>query len=94
MKKIKLEDSAFVTSGKAYILALIVFCILSLLFSGCANKSYTNEPYIVGKIISATINGQELCWYQNKNEDWKILDVCNKFHVGDSIQLNTVKYSK
>lgn len=73
----------------AWFIVIMLATILMMLF-GCSNTSYTNKPYVIAQVRGDSQT--KMCYYSNDNEMWYIYDTCYKFHVGEVIKLNAVKW--
>lgn len=84
-----------ITSGKAAYIVIILFTLLAMIFGGCIDSSYTNEPYVIKKILPLypKADNPTICIYSDFNQqNWEIIDSCFKYNVGDTIRLTSQKW--
>ena len=64
---------------------LIFISLIGLMFTSCENTSINNlQPIVVRKI---QYNDNGYCYYYSDGF-WKLLDMCGKYNIGDTIKLN------
>lgn len=82
-------------NGEAAWIALVILTILACLFSGCADSSYTDTPYVIKKIVPRYPKADKptICIYSDLHQEhWEIIDSCFKYKIGDTIRLTTTKW--
>lgn len=64
---------------------LIFISLIGLILTSCENPSINNlQPIVVRKI---QYNDNGYCYYYSDGF-WKLLDMCGKYNIGDTIKLN------
>lgn len=75
-----------ILQGNAFWIALVVFTILGILFSGCDYNYAPKGKFIVDQIVQN--NTEPDCNYHVKPNDLVFRDSCGKWNIGDTITIS------